>query len=105
MRSKVDGVAAVQLHFVAQVLVEAAMPFEDGVLLAGVFGGAIATQPQIRGLDLELFDGTLDFGRPFGRSLGLFLGASVCGRERPHSEHSYRRSHTFSLQFGALFVE
>ena len=30
------------------------------------FAAAVATQTQIRGLDLELIDGALEFGRPLG---------------------------------------
>jgi hypothetical protein len=81
------------------------VPFEDRALFVDAFGGGIATQPEIRRLDLEFVDGALHFGRPFGRSLGLLLGARECGRAQQHSEHSYGRSHIFSLQSGTLFVE
>jgi hypothetical protein len=40
------------------------MPFEDWALFVDAFSGGIAAQPQIRGLDLELIDSALEFGRP-----------------------------------------
>jgi hypothetical protein len=64
------------------------MPFEDWALFVDAFSGGIAAQPQIRGLDLELIDSALEFGRPLGRRLWFFLRACECGREQPHAERS-----------------
>src|SRR5262249_57449839 len=77
------------------------MPFKDRVLLANGFSGAVTTQPKVRGLDLELVDGALDFSGTFG----LFLRFGARGREPPHTKRSHRQPHTFSLQFGTLLVE
>jgi hypothetical protein len=48
---------------VAEVLVKTAMPLAQGAWSFGGHGWAVGAKPEIRRLDFELVDGTLDFAR------------------------------------------